>query len=155
MNYFSNSVGKSMMPPSGIEPFPSMAGNHFQGEGSGINPPLDPEQVPGTSMNPIAPYPATQIQVTDKSSIIKTAVAAMGELAELLRLNEPLWIKSRTEGRYTLNHDNYEKLFPKPNHLKSASARTESSKDSGEVAMAAIHLMDMFLDGVLTLITVL
>ncbi|KAK4411929.1 Homeobox-leucine zipper protein HDG11 [Sesamum angolense] len=86
------------------------------------------------------------IQETEKSIIIETTISAMDELVELLRVNEPVWVKAPSDGRYLLHRDSYDKLFPKPNHFKTASARFESSKDSGEVSMAAIHLIEMLLD---------
>ncbi|KAL3838739.1 hypothetical protein ACJIZ3_023330 [Penstemon smallii] len=93
-----------------------------------------------------SPYRSDGIRDTDKSLIIETAIAAMDELVELLRVNEPVWIKSQTDGRYMLHRDSYDKLFPKTSHFKTASARIESSRDSGEVAMTALHLIEMLLD---------
>ncbi|EPS58685.1 hypothetical protein M569_16129, partial [Genlisea aurea] len=82
----------------------------------------------------------------DKSIIIETAIGAMNELVELLHVNEPLWIKAAVDGRQALHRDSYDKLFPKSHHFRSATARFESSKDSGEVAMAAVHLVEILLD---------
>ncbi|KAL8477711.1 hypothetical protein ACS0TY_029853 [Phlomoides rotata] len=70
----------------------------------------------------------------------------MNELIELLHVNDPVWNISPSDGRSTLHRDSYDKLFPKPNHFKSANARVESSKDSGEVAMGASQLVEVFLD---------
>ncbi|KAL6959682.1 hypothetical protein U1Q18_039834 [Sarracenia purpurea var. burkii] len=79
-------------------------------------------------------------------AMVKAAVGAMDELIRLLRVNEPVWMKSPADGRYVLHRDSYNKLFPRANHFKSPGARMESSKDSGVVAMSAVQLLDMFLD---------
>ncbi|KAF5947257.1 hypothetical protein HYC85_013214 [Camellia sinensis] len=88
-------------------------------------------------------------------AMIETAVSAMGELMRLLRVNEPVWIKSSSpvdhdgdsrRSSYLLHRDSYNKLFPRSNHFKSSTARMESSKDSGVVPMSAVHLLNMFLD---------
>ncbi|KAK4480053.1 hypothetical protein RD792_013110 [Penstemon davidsonii] len=135
------------MPPQGVEPLPNMNGKNIQPEGFGINSPIDLEQMPrNPEIDSPSPYRSIGIQDTDKSLIIETAIAAMDELVELLRVNEPVWIKSQTDGRYMLHRDSYDKLFPKPSHVKTASARIESSRDSGEVAMTALHLIEMLLD---------
>ncbi|KAI8008162.1 Homeobox-leucine zipper protein ROC8 [Camellia lanceoleosa] len=91
----------------------------------------------------------------EKMAMIETAVSAMGELMRLLRVNEPLWIKSSSpadhdgdsrRSSYLLHRDSYNKLFPRSNHFKSSTARMESSKDSGVVSMSAVQLLNMFLD---------
>ncbi|CAL5404416.1 unnamed protein product [Camellia sinensis] len=91
----------------------------------------------------------------EKMAMIETAVSAMGELMRLLRVNEPVWIKSSSpvdhdgdsrRSSYLLHRDSYNKLFPRSNHFKSSTARMESSKDSGVVPMSAVHLLNMFLD---------
>lgn len=102
----------------------------------------------GNSSNSFMQYPFNGIEEMEKSVMIETAVSAMGELLRLFRVNEPVWVKSSADGRYILHRDSYNKLFPRLNHFKSSSARIESSKDSGVVAMSAIHLVDMFLDSV-------
>lgn len=126
-------------PPGLIDNFSYLPGKNF---------PSDVEEIPRNSANPTSPYRLSGIQEMDKAIIIETAIAAMDELLELLRMKDPVWINSPTDGRYMLHRDSYDKLFPKPNHFKSASARMESSKDSGEVAMAATQLVEMFLDPV-------
>ncbi|KAK4430476.1 Homeobox-leucine zipper protein ROC8 [Sesamum alatum] len=141
INFFSNYMGNSTTPLPGMD----IHGKHFLGERMGITP-LDLEHMPHSSENPISPHWSSGIQETEKSIIIETTISAMDELVELLRVNEPVWVKAPSDGRYLLHRDSYDKLFPKPNHFKTASARFESSKDSGEVSMAAIHLIEMLLD---------
>ncbi|XP_057783989.1 homeobox-leucine zipper protein ROC8-like [Salvia miltiorrhiza] len=98
--------------------------------------------------NPTAEFCMTtgMTQEADRGAIMETASAAMDELLELLRVQDPLWISSSNDGRWTLHRDSYDKLFPKPNHFKSAAARMESSKESGEVAMPPPRLLEAFLD---------
>lgn len=136
------------MPLPAMEPLKKKHEKHVPSEGMGVNP-LDLGNTPRNSENLIYPHDSTAIHEQDKSNIIETACVAMTELIELFRVNEPLWIKSTSDGRYVLHRDSYDKLFPRSNHLKTTSARFESSKDSGEVAMAAIHLVEMLLDVVM------
>lgn len=147
MNFFSNYMGSSAMPLPGIEPLAGLAGKHFLGDGVGPAR-LDLEHMPQKSENPVAPHGSTGISDMDKAMMIEAAISAMDELVELLRVNEPIWIKTTSDGRYMLHHDSYDKLFPRSSHFKNASARFESSKNSGEVAMAAIQLIEMLLDAV-------
>lgn len=98
--------------------------------------------------NPTSDFCMSGMQETDRAMILEAASAAMDELVELLRVEDPLWISSANDGRSTLHRDSYDKLFPKPNHFKSAAARIESSKESGEVAMPATTLLEAFLDPV-------
>lgn len=109
------------------------------GDGFGASSSLNAGQIPRS---------AEVIQDMDREMIIETACAAMDELVELLRVEDPVWVSSSADGRCALHRDSYDKLFPKPNHFKSASARMESSKASGEVAMAATDLLQTFLDPV-------
>ncbi|KAH7850012.1 hypothetical protein Vadar_026533 [Vaccinium darrowii] len=100
----------------------------------------------GNSSNSFVQCPLNGIEEMQKSLMFEKAVDAMGELTKLLQVNEPVWVKSPVDGRYILHRDSYNKLFPKLNHFKSSTARIESSKDSGAVAMSAIHLIEMFMD---------
>ncbi|XAR73609.1 hypothetical protein NMG60_11007634 [Bertholletia excelsa] len=90
------------------------------------------------------------IQEMEKSMMIESAVTAMVELIRLLRVNEPVWAKCPTdETSYLLHLDTYNKLFPRSSNSRGRSfsaPRVESSKDSGLVAMNAMHLVNMFMD---------
>ncbi|KAL7104189.1 hypothetical protein ACP275_08G228200 [Erythranthe tilingii] len=145
MGFFSNYVENSNMPP-GTENLSNVPGNSFPGKRVETTVPLDHEQIPRHPEMINSPYNPSGIKEMDKSIIIETAIAAMDELVELLRMKEPVWVTSPSDGRYMLHRDSYDKLFPKPNHFKSSSARMESSKDSGEVAAPAINLVEMLLD---------
>ncbi|KAJ9702992.1 hypothetical protein PVL29_004658 [Vitis rotundifolia] len=82
----------------------------------------------------------------EKTLMTETAAGAMDELIRLVRINEPLWVKSATNEKYVLHHDSYERIFPKATHFKSSNARIESSKESVVVAMNGMQLVNMFLD---------
>lgn len=82
----------------------------------------------------------------DKSILVDTASRALDELLELLRVNEPLWVKSQTTGKYILHLERYTKIFPKSSHFKRSGVHVESSKDSVVVPMPALDLVEMFLD---------
>ncbi|KAM1017845.1 hypothetical protein ACFX2A_048357 [Malus domestica] len=82
----------------------------------------------------------------EKALMKDIAASAMEELIKLFQIDKPVWMKSPTDGRYLLNRDNYDKMFPKANHFRNSCARVESSKDSGVVHISAAYLVDMFLD---------
>ncbi|CAH9106092.1 unnamed protein product [Cuscuta europaea] len=82
----------------------------------------------------------------DKGMVIDTVAAAITEVVELLRTDEPLWTRTQGEGRLVIHRERYDKVFPKGNYLKSSAARTESSKDSGVVAATPVQLIEMCLD---------
>ncbi|EYU41403.1 hypothetical protein ABFS82_11G106800 [Erythranthe guttata] len=124
VNFFTNYTGNPALPFAGTEPSTSAPGQQYMSQ-----------------------HWSTSLTHVDKSVIIETAVAAMNELLELLRVNEPLWFEAPSDhGRYTLRRDSYDMIFPKSNQVNTSSARFESSKDSGEVAMSATHLIEMLVD---------
>ncbi|XP_052196358.1 homeobox-leucine zipper protein ROC8-like isoform X3 [Diospyros lotus] len=141
----ANYLGKS------AEQIPSLSHSlNFQAEGfavQGIQGSLSLNLGIGKS-NSTMQYPLNASLDWEKSLMIETAISAMDELLRLLRVNEPLWIKSPMDGGYVLHRDSYDKLFPRSNQFKSSTAWIESSKDSGVVPMSGRHLLDMFLDAV-------
>ncbi|KAL6523002.1 hypothetical protein OROMI_031350 [Orobanche minor] len=145
INFFANYMGNLAMPLPGMDPLINMTGNHFPGEGMGPTT-LNIEHTPRYPENPVSPHWLNGITEMERSTIIETAIAAINELMDLIHVNEPVWAKAPTDGRYTLHRDSYDKLYPHSSHIKTASARFESSKDSGEVAMTAIHLIEILLD---------
>ncbi|KAL5574189.1 hypothetical protein UlMin_023786 [Ulmus minor] len=82
----------------------------------------------------------------EKVVMAEIAANAMKELIKLLQANEPLWVKSPSEGRFVLRRDKYENIFPRNNHFKTSTASFETSKDSGIVKMNALDLIDTLLD---------
>lgn len=132
----------------------SMGSFGGQGMGSGSGPSLDLDLLPGCSSSmPIMPFQGTTaLSDMDKSLMADVAENAMDELLRLLQTNEPLWMKSTTDGRDVLNLDSYERIFPRANrHFKSPNVRIEASRDSGVVIMNSLALVDMFMDSVSSL----
>lgn len=77
------------------------------------------------------------------------AADAMGELIRLVQTDEPLWMKSGSDGRERLNLESYDRLFPRSgNQLKSPVIHSEASRASCGVMMGATALVDMFMDSV-------
>jgi homeobox-leucine zipper protein len=114
-------------------------------------PSLDLDLLPGSSSSsiPNIPYQPACLSDMDKSLMSDLASNAMQELVRLLQTNEPLWMKSSSDGRDVLNFEAYEKIFPKANsHLKNPNIRIEASRDSGVVIMNGLTLVDMFMDPV-------
>ncbi|CAL0323901.1 unnamed protein product [Lupinus luteus] len=122
----------------------------FGTQGFGGGPSLDLDLLPGngssSSMQNV-PYQPPCLSDMDKSLMSDIASNAMEELIRLLQTNEPLWMKSSTDGRDVLNFDTYQRMFPKPNsHLKNPNVRIEASRDSGVVIMNGLTMVDMFMD---------
>ncbi|OMO57701.1 hypothetical protein CCACVL1_25697 [Corchorus capsularis] len=111
-------------------------------------PSLDLDLLPGSSSAmPNLPFQPIVVSDMDKSLMTDIATNALEELLRLLQTNEPLWIKSSTDGRDVLSLETYERIFPTPNtHFKSPNLRIEASRDSGVVIMNALALVDMFMD---------
>ncbi|KZV41111.1 hypothetical protein F511_09307 [Dorcoceras hygrometricum] len=130
---------KLTMPP-GIGPFLETPANLLVSDGKCR------QKTPWKIHDPTLQQQLRAVVGLEKSLILETAAIAMDELVELLHLKEPVWTKSTTDGRHLIHHDSYYKLFPKENHLKTATARIESSKDSGVVAVDATNLIKMLLD---------
>lgn len=82
----------------------------------------------------------------DLKMMAETAAKGMAELTELLRTDEPFWMRCPMDPeRFTIHREIYEKRFSKANHLKISSSRFESSKDSTEVQMNATDLVKLFM----------
>jgi homeobox-leucine zipper protein len=153
-NLLAKYIGKpisqieSLAPVLGSSLDLSAAGNSLnQGLGSSTLD-LDLSSSLTISNNTALPHHLKGISDMEKALMLETADSAMDELIRLLRINEPLWIKSPADGRYVLHRDSYEKIFPRANHFKNSSARVESSKDSGMVTLSGMHLVEMILDSV-------
>ncbi|CAA0813484.1 Homeobox-leucine zipper protein HDG11 [Striga hermonthica] len=145
IGFFANYMGYPSMPLPRTEPLANMQINQFPGEGVGPTGP-SVEHVPRLAENPITPPWLSGITDVDRSNIIETAVGSINELMELMHVNEPIWVRTPANGRCTMHRESYDKLYPHSNHIKTASARFESSKDSGEVEMSALKLVEILLD---------
>ncbi|KAJ6976919.1 homeobox-leucine zipper protein HDG11-like [Populus alba x Populus x berolinensis] len=120
---------------------------NFGGQGLGgpsLDLDLDLDLIP---INSNLAFQPPGISDMDKSLMTDVAANAMEELLRLLQANEPLWMKSSTDGRDVLNLDSYQRIFPRAmSHLKNPNVRIESSRDSGVVIMNGVALVDMFMD---------
>ncbi|XP_068309435.1 homeobox-leucine zipper protein HDG11-like [Pyrus communis] len=120
----------------------------FGGHGL-AGPSLDLDLIPGSASStmPNLPYQPPGFSDLDKSLMTDIAANAMAELLRLLQTNEPLWMKSSTDGRDVLNLETYERIFPRAtSHSKNSYVRIEASRDSGVVIMSGLALVDMFID---------
>ncbi|XP_048443517.1 homeobox-leucine zipper protein HDG11-like [Pyrus x bretschneideri] len=120
----------------------------FGGHGL-AGPSLDLDLIPGSASStmPNLPYQPPGFLDMDKSLMTDVAANAMAELLKLLQTNEPLWMKSSTDGRDVLNLETYERIFPRAtSHSKNPYVRIEASRDSGVVIMSGLALVDMFID---------
>ncbi|XP_058078884.1 homeobox-leucine zipper protein ROC8-like [Magnolia sinica] len=113
--------------------------------GAGMGPSLDLDLLPGSSSISPMPLQMPGISEMEKSLMAEIAANGMDELIRLLQTDEPLWMKSTSDGRDILNLESYERMFPKPN-LKNPDVRIEASRDSGLVIMNGLALVDMFMD---------
>ncbi|MCE3051222.1 hypothetical protein HAX54_049150 [Datura stramonium] len=86
----------------------------------------------------------------EKLIIFEIVVAAMREMVELLKVNNPIWVKSSIDERCFIDRDSYNRKFPNSNrpYKKSSTTRIESSRYCGVVPMTAISLIQNFLDPV-------
>lgn len=151
-NLLAKYIGKPIPHIDALMPIPGSTFDaslqpNFQNQAMGTAN-LDLDLCSGPLDNISLPFQFKGITDLEKTFMIETATNGMDELIRLLRIDEPLWNKSLTDGRYVINRDSYEKICIRANHFKSSSARFESSKDSRIVNMNAMQLVDMFLDSV-------
>ncbi|KAE9586112.1 hypothetical protein Lal_00010013 [Lupinus albus] len=121
----------------------------FGTQGLSVGPTLDLDLLPGNGTSSSMQNVPYQPSLSDMDNSLMSDIAsnAMEELISLLQTNEPLWMKSSTDGRAVLNIDTYQRMFPKPNsHSKNPNVRIEASRDSGVVNMNGLTLVDMLMD---------
>ncbi|KAJ0987295.1 hypothetical protein J5N97_005651 [Dioscorea zingiberensis] len=113
----------------------------------GLGPSLDLDLLPGSSSS-VMPFPfPTAVPDIEKPVMAEVATSAMEELIRLVQTDEPLWMKSGSEGGDVLNLETYDRIFPRPGQpYKSPDIRIEASRDSSLVIMNAATLVDMFMD---------
>lgn len=136
-------IGRPISQPShfsSLELSMSSFGSHEMGCSS-----LDLDLLPASSSS-VLPIHVSNM---DKTLMSEVATNAMGELLRLCQTNEPLWMKSRSDGRDVLDLETYEQAFPRANApLENLHFRTEASRDSGVVIVNSATLVDMFMDSV-------
>ncbi|XP_039170506.1 homeobox-leucine zipper protein ROC8 [Eucalyptus grandis] len=98
---------------------------------------------------PPNPAPWSQLKVipeTEMADTLEITAYAMDELIRIVRMKEPLWIKSPLDGRYILHRDTYEQIFSRNYRFRGSGARLETSKESVLVTMEPSRLVNIFLD---------
>ncbi|RRT63676.1 hypothetical protein B296_00013087 [Ensete ventricosum] len=102
------------------------------------------------SSSSVLSYPSpTTISDLEKPIMMEMASAALEEVVKLIQTNEPLWLKSASNGTEVLQSETYERIFQRPSQqFKFSDTRTEASRDSALVIMDAATLVDMFMDAV-------
>ncbi|KAJ8479264.1 hypothetical protein OPV22_022991 [Ensete ventricosum] len=100
------------------------------------------------SSSSVLSYPSpTTISDLEKPIMMEMASAALEEVVKLIQTNEPLWLKSASNGTEVLQSETYERIFQRPSQqFKFSDTRTEASRDSALVIMDAATLVDMFMD---------
>ncbi|KAL4632954.1 hypothetical protein ACB092_04G087100 [Castanea dentata] len=140
----------SQLPPVQHIPISSLDLSMGSFGGQGISgPSLDLDLLPGSSstLPSLPPFQPACLSDMDKSLMTDIANTAMDELLRLLQTNDPLWMKSPTDGRDVLDLESYERIFPRGNaNLKNPHVRIEASRDSCVVIMNGLALVDMFMD---------
>ncbi|XP_054778062.1 homeobox-leucine zipper protein ROC8-like [Prosopis cineraria] len=138
-------------PSSAGSPPSSSPGNSLNQGSTGSPISLDMDLGSAITVSDENMLPSLMGEVTDveKDLMLVAANNAIDELLKLVRIEEPLWIKTEIGGgQFVLHRDSYEKLSPRANHFRSSSTRAEATKDSRMVWMNSMQLVDMFLDPV-------
>ncbi|XP_020600376.1 homeobox-leucine zipper protein ROC8-like isoform X2 [Phalaenopsis equestris] len=92
-------------------------------------------------------FPFLTISEIERPMMVELATRSMEELIRLAQTDEPLWTRIGIDGREILDLETYERIFPRPaQQFRSPDARVESSRDSGDVMMHSLALVDMFMD---------
>ncbi|RWW80376.1 hypothetical protein BHE74_00011283 [Ensete ventricosum] len=93
-------------------------------------------------------FPAA-VSELEKPLMMEMATGAMEEVIRLVQADEPLWVKSGSDGRDILQLETYDRMFQRSNRqLRFPDTQTEASRDSAIVIMNATALIDMFMDAV-------
>ncbi|KFK37767.1 hypothetical protein AALP_AA3G027000 [Arabis alpina] len=82
----------------------------------------------------------------DITQVPEIAASAIEELKRLFSIEEIFWVESSIDGAYMIDRESYENFFHAIRHIKSSSARVESSKEFAVVPIEATNLIEMFLD---------
>ncbi|XP_042445806.1 homeobox-leucine zipper protein ROC8-like isoform X1 [Zingiber officinale] len=83
----------------------------------------------------------------EKPLMMDMASNAMEEVVRLVQADEPLWVKSGSDGREILQLETYERMFKRSGHqFKFPDVRIEASRDSAVVVMNATTLINIFMD---------
>ncbi|CAL9059713.1 unnamed protein product [Musa banksii] len=113
----------------------------------GISPSLDLDLLCQSSSSAFPyPFPASMSEL-DKPLMVEMATGAMEEVIRVVQTDEPLWVKSGSDGRDILQLETYDRMFQRSaRQLRFSDTRVEASRDSALVVMNAVTLVDMFMD---------
>ncbi|WMV38405.1 hypothetical protein MTR67_031790 [Solanum verrucosum] len=78
--------------------------------------------------------------------IAKVTRAAMYELLQMARMDEPLWLPNIDGVNNDLNEEEYKRKFPRGNEPKPNGIKTTASRESVLVTMNHINLVEIFMD---------
>ncbi|KAG6534433.1 hypothetical protein ZIOFF_008319 [Zingiber officinale] len=113
----------------------------------GLSPSLDLDLLCRSSSSAFPYAFPTATSELEKPLMVEMATNAMEEFIRLVQTDEPLWVKSGSDGRDMLQLETYERMFQRPGQqLKLLDTRIEASRDSALVIMSALALVDMFMD---------
>lgn len=115
----------------------------------GISPSLDLDLLCQSSSSAFPyPFPASMSEL-EKPLMVEMATGAMEEVIRVVQTDEPLWVKSGSDGRDILELETYDRMFQRSaRQLRFSDTRVEASRDSALVVMNAVTLVDMFMDAV-------
>lgn len=115
----------------------------------GLSPSLDLDLLCRSSSSAFPYAMSSEVSELEKPLMVELATNAMEEFIRLVQTDEPLWMKSASDGRDILQLETYDQMFQRPGRqLKLPDTRIEASRDSALVIMSAIALVDMLMDAV-------
>lgn len=88
-----------------------------------------------------------------RSRYLDLALAAMEELVKMAQRHEPLWIRSSDNGFEMLNKEEYDASFSRCVGPKQDGFVSEASKETGNVIINSLALVETLMDSVSKLIT--
>lgn len=103
--------------------------------------------MPLLSENPHFPKGVLVLE-EEKSLAVDLAMSSMNELVKMCQATEPLWIRSKDNGKEMLNVEEHARMFTWPMNIKkhSSELKTEATRDSAVVIMNSLTLVDSFMD---------
>ncbi|KAF5731702.1 homeodomain family protein [Tripterygium wilfordii] len=114
--------------------------------------PLGPDFGTGISTTVLAVAPQSRTNLTgldrsvERSMFLELALAAMDELVQMARTDEPLWIRSVEGGKEMLNQEEYLGTFTPCTGLKPNGFVTEASRETGVVIINSLALVETLMD---------
>ncbi|XP_069152726.1 homeobox-leucine zipper protein HDG11-like [Solanum lycopersicum] len=157
-------MGSNMAPPKSNTSYESLLSQNISGSSTAYHPPFlqssnnnnnnnnaRAHSISDNISSVMSPSPQENYEFhhnnREKSIILGILIAALNEMAELLKFDIPISIESSISNEFLFNWENYEEIFSNPNQPgESPTTRFESSKVYGVVPMNVIELIQNFLD---------